>query len=49
MQDNGVHPIKTALYHAAFNGLVEKAVQSFKVAMKKQTEGAGDQAAEVPV
>ena len=49
MQNNGMHPIKTALYHTAFNGLVEKVVQTFKVAMKKQTEGAGDQAVKIPV
>lgn len=49
MQDNGVHPIKIVLYHPAFNCLVEKEVQTFKVAMKKQTEGAGDQAVEVSV
>ncbi len=39
MRKNGVSHIKSAPYHPATNGLAERAVQVFKQAMKKMTEG----------
>jgi len=36
---NGIHHIKTVLYHPASNGLAERVVQTFKAGLKKFTEG----------
>ena len=36
---NGIHHIKTALYHPTSNGLMERAVQTFKSGMRKLTDG----------
>ena len=34
---NGIRHVKSAPYHPSTNGLVERAVQTFKRAMKKQS------------
>ena len=39
MQNNRIRYITTTPYHLASNGLAERVVQTFKVTMKKQTEG----------
>ena len=36
MRKNGIRHVKAVPYHPASNGLVERAVQTFKTAMKKQ-------------
>ena len=36
MRKNGIRHVKAVPYHPALNGLVERAVQTFKTAMKKQ-------------
>ena len=36
---NGIQHIKTVLYHPAYNGLAERAVQTFKACMKKLSNG----------
>ena len=38
LQKNGVRHITSAPYHPSSNGLVEKAVRTFKQGMKKQTQ-----------
>ena len=35
LQKNGIRHVKSAPYHLATNGLAERAVQTFKAAMKK--------------
>ena len=37
MKNNGIRHVKSAPYHPSTNGLVERAVQTFKKAMKKQS------------
>ena len=37
LEKNGIRHVKTAPYHPATNGLVERAVQTFRAAMKKST------------
>ena len=39
MRQNGVKHIRTAPYHPASNGLAERAVQTFKSAVKRMTSG----------
>ena len=39
LQKNGVRHITSAPYHPSSNGLVERAVRTFKQGMKKQTDG----------
>jgi hypothetical protein len=39
LKDNGVRQVLVAPYHPASNGLAERAVQSFKEAMKKMSNG----------
>ena len=39
LKSNGIQHVKTAPYHLATNGLAERAVQSFKLGMKKLTSG----------
>lgn len=39
MQNNGVRHLRSAPYHPATNGLAERAVQSFKRSMEKNTDG----------
>ena len=39
LKKNGIKHVKTPPYHPASNGLVERAVQTFKSGMKKLTEG----------
>ena len=36
---NGMKHVTSILYHLAFNGLAEKAIQTFKATMKKLTKG----------
>ena len=39
LKKNGVRDVKTPPYHPASNGIVERAVQTFKAGMKKLQEG----------
>ena len=39
LKSNGIHHIKTVLYHPALNGLAEWAIQTFKSGIKKLTSG----------
>jgi len=38
-QQNGITHVKTSLYHPSSNGLAERAVQTFKIAMKRMSGG----------
>ena len=40
---NGIHHILVTPYHPSSNGMVERAVQTFKQSLKKQTEGTLEQ------
>ena len=42
LQKNGIKHIASAPYHPSTNGLVERAVQTFKQGMKKQCDGSVD-------
>jgi len=39
LQKNGIRHVRTPPYHLASNGLVDRAVQTFKAAMKRMKEG----------
>ena len=41
-QKNGIQHITSAAYHPSTKGLVERAVQTFKQGMKKQSDGSVD-------
>ena len=42
LQKNGINHITSAPYHPSTNGLVERAVKTFKQGMKKQGDGSVD-------
>jgi len=39
LKNNGIRHLRSALYHPATNGLAERAVQTFKRSIEKNTEG----------